>query len=78
MATTQFRGQTVTQRESWILANLDSGITSVVDNCKNIEPGRFTMTGACTCFRLSPCHHMLDSIMLVARFVLLSGWQATT
>ena len=39
VATTKFRTQTVTQRESWILGNADKGIKDIVENCKSIEPG---------------------------------------
>jgi isocitrate dehydrogenase len=45
LATREFRNETVTQRESWILSNLDKdpGI-SVEDNAKQIEPGYYMMT----------------------------------
>ena len=44
VATTKFRQHTVTERESWILGNHDSGVTNVVENCKRIEPGYDMMT----------------------------------
>eukprot|EP00045_Choanoeca_perplexa_P019930 m.3525 g.3525 ORF g.3525 m.3525 type:complete len:477 (+) comp5802_c0_seq1:61-1491(+) len=44
VATQQFRDQVVTERESWILGNLDNGVTDVVENCKMIEPGYDMMT----------------------------------
>ncbi len=45
VATSEFRNQIVTQRESWILGNKDSnpGI-SIEDNAKLIEPGYVLMT----------------------------------
>jgi isocitrate dehydrogenase len=47
LATTEFRGSVVTERESWILDNLDkkAGLTAV-DNAKMIEPGFDMMTEA--------------------------------
>lgn len=47
VATKEFRSSTVTERESWILGNLDkkAGL-SAVDNAKMIEPGFDMMTEA--------------------------------
>jgi isocitrate dehydrogenase len=44
VATSKFRDQTVTERESWILDNYDQGVTDPVDNAKAIEPGYDLMT----------------------------------
>ncbi|EDQ86576.1 uncharacterized protein MONBRDRAFT_33778 [Monosiga brevicollis MX1] len=44
VAVEKFRDQIVTERESWILGNLDDGITDVVQNCQKIEPGYDMMT----------------------------------
>jgi isocitrate dehydrogenase len=45
LAASEFRNEIVTQRESWILSNIDKtpGI-SVEDNAKQIEPGYYMMT----------------------------------
>jgi isocitrate dehydrogenase len=47
VATSEFREQCVTERESWIIDNLDrkAGL-SAVDNAKAIEPGYDMMTDA--------------------------------
>jgi len=40
LASTEFRNQIVTQRESWIISNIDKNPSiSVEDNAKLIEPG---------------------------------------
>jgi isocitrate dehydrogenase len=44
LATSKFRDQCVTERESWILGNYEAGITDVVENCKQVEPGYDMMT----------------------------------
>lgn len=44
VAVNKFRDQIVTERESWVLDNYDSGKTDVVANCKAIEPGYDMMT----------------------------------
>lgn len=44
VATAQYRDRVVTERESWIIDNLDNGVTDVVENCKRIEPGYDMMT----------------------------------
>jgi len=44
VATSQLRGQVVTERESWILDNADKGVKDVVENAKQIEPGFDMMT----------------------------------
>jgi len=47
LAVTEFRAQVVTERESWILGNLDANASlSNVDNAKLIEPGYDMMTDA--------------------------------
>jgi len=46
LATREFRDKVVTERESWILGNHDSGITDVVENAKAIDPGFDMMTQA--------------------------------
>jgi len=44
VATREFRDRIVTERETWILANHDSGLTKVEDNAKAVEPGFDMMT----------------------------------
>jgi isocitrate dehydrogenase len=45
LATREFRDQVVTERESWILGNLDRDSSlSVEDNAKALEPGYDMMT----------------------------------
>jgi len=44
VATSQFRAQTVTERESWIIDNADRGVKTAVENAKMIEPGFDMMT----------------------------------
>jgi isocitrate dehydrogenase len=44
IATTQFRNEIVTERESWILANKEGGINDPVENAKAIDPGYDMMT----------------------------------
>eukprot|EP00050_Salpingoeca_kvevrii_P006100 m.287410 g.287410 ORF g.287410 m.287410 type:complete len:475 (-) comp11770_c0_seq1:142-1566(-) len=46
VATSQFRDQVVTERESWILDNYDRGTTDAVKNAQAIEPGYDMMTDA--------------------------------
>jgi len=46
VATKEFRDKIVTERESWILDNLDKGVKDVVENAKQIEPGYDMMTSA--------------------------------
>lgn len=40
----KFRSQIVTERESWIIDNFDSGVKDVEENAKKIEPGFDMMT----------------------------------
>jgi isocitrate dehydrogenase len=45
MATSEFRSEVITQRESWILGNIESKPSiSIEDNAKLIEPGYHMMT----------------------------------
>ena len=45
LAKNEFRGQVVTERESWILGNLEKDASiSLEDNAKQIEPGYHMMT----------------------------------
>lgn len=44
VAIDEFRSETVTERESWILGNYEAGLTNVADNCKALEPGYDMMT----------------------------------
>jgi isocitrate dehydrogenase len=44
LAMTQFRNDIVTERESWILANKEGGISDPVQNAKAIDPGFDMMT----------------------------------
>ncbi|RLD77407.1 MAG: NADP-dependent isocitrate dehydrogenase [Bacteroidetes bacterium] len=45
LAKNEFRGQVVTERESWILGNLEKNASiSLEDNAKQIEPGYHMMT----------------------------------
>eukprot|EP00055_Hartaetosiga_balthica_P018591 m.134843 g.134843 ORF g.134843 m.134843 type:complete len:490 (+) comp9753_c0_seq1:84-1553(+) len=44
VAVEQFRDDVITERESWIIGNLDAGVSNAVDNCKMIEPGYDMMT----------------------------------
>lgn len=46
VATSEFRGKVVTERESWILGNKDDGVDLAEDNAKLIEPGYDMMTDA--------------------------------
>ncbi len=47
VATSEFRGETITERESWILDNKDrSAEISIENNAKKIEPGYDMMTAA--------------------------------
>jgi isocitrate dehydrogenase len=39
VATSEFRDSVVTERESWILGNRDSGLTDAESNAKAVEPG---------------------------------------
>jgi len=43
-AVNKFRDQIVTERESWILDNLDNGVKDAEENAKKIEPGFDMMT----------------------------------
>ncbi len=45
LACTEFRGDVVTQRESWILGNIDKNPSiSVEENARMVEPGYYMMT----------------------------------
>lgn len=45
LATTEFRAECVTERESWILSNKEANLEiSVADNARQIEPGYQTLT----------------------------------
>jgi isocitrate dehydrogenase len=44
LATRDFRDKVITERESWILGNLDSGITDPIKNAQAIDPGYDLMT----------------------------------
>eukprot|EP01010_Urceolus_cornutus_P003509 NODE_496_length_1605_cov_252.334190_g378_i0.p1 GENE.NODE_496_length_1605_cov_252.334190_g378_i0~~NODE_496_length_1605_cov_252.334190_g378_i0.p1 ORF type:complete len:497 (+),score=151.72 NODE_496_length_1605_cov_252.334190_g378_i0:57-1493(+) len=44
VATTQFRQQCVTERESWILGNYEAGVKKIEDNAAMVEPGFDMMT----------------------------------
>eukprot|EP01004_Peranema_trichophorum_P003429 NODE_2417_length_1587_cov_137.579918_g2079_i0.p1 GENE.NODE_2417_length_1587_cov_137.579918_g2079_i0~~NODE_2417_length_1587_cov_137.579918_g2079_i0.p1 ORF type:complete len:498 (+),score=134.72 NODE_2417_length_1587_cov_137.579918_g2079_i0:57-1496(+) len=46
VAKSEFRNQIVTERESWILGNKESGLDDPVENAKNLEPGFDMMTDA--------------------------------
>jgi isocitrate dehydrogenase len=44
LATREFRGDVVTERESWVLGNAEKGGLSVEDNARAIDPGYDLMT----------------------------------
>jgi hypothetical protein len=46
VAVTQFRDHVITERESWIVDNKDKGVSDIVANCKQVEPGYDMMTEA--------------------------------
>ncbi len=63
IAIKQFRDAVITERESWILANLDSNPKlSYADNAKAIEPGFDLMTEAQQQQIIAEVKHTLDAI----------------
>jgi isocitrate dehydrogenase len=62
VATSKYRNDVVTERESWILGNKDSGVDDVVENCKQIEPGYDMMTDGQQQALRDEVNSVLDSI----------------
>ncbi len=66
VATEEFRNETITERESWILGNTENNPDiSIEDNARLIEPGYYMMTDAQkkairneveNCMKLTPTH----------------------
>ena len=62
VATGEFREDTVTERESWIIQNKDAGIDDVVANAQAIDPGYDMMTDAQQATLRKEVAGVLDSI----------------
>jgi len=63
LAKNEYRDQIVTERESWILGNYDSGVTNAKENAKQLEPGFDMMTDDQQKSALKEVEDVLDAIL---------------